>query len=364
MKDFKELSKIVVKISTASGSGSGFYLKNMDIIVTNHHVVSGNKSVAVETQDKDKIKSTVLQINPLLDLAFLKPAKPLGAPDTGFLPLEKLKDRDKVYILGFPFGMPFTVTEGIVSSTKQLVGGLHYIQTDAAINPGNSGGPMMSADGKIIGITTSKFMDAENMGFALPADQIMSELEGLKNNPSVAYSVKCPSCNFLLIEKTEYCDNCGSKLEADVLFSEQKLSPLAVFVEESLQKMGIDPVISRNGVEYWEFYKGSALVRVFIYRTNYLYTTCPMVKLPKANLTELYKFILSDPVKPFSLGIDRGIVYISYRVYLADIDSSHKEEIRKNLINLANKADELDNILIDKYGCEWSEEAKPDDKKK
>jgi len=360
MNNFDELSKNVVKINTSKGSGSGFYIKDNDIIITNHHVVSGHRSVAIETTNKDKIKSNVIQVNPLLDIAFLKPSLPLSSININFNLQNKISNREKVFILGYPFGMPFTITEGIISSTKQLVNGQYYIQTDAAINPGNSGGPMINNAGEIIGITTCKLTQAENMGFALPSEKLIDELEIYKKNPSSDYSVKCPSCNYLIFEKTEYCENCGAKLDIEKFFDDITLSSLALFIEETLKKMDIDPVIARHGTEFWEFHKGSALIRIFIYKNSYLFTTCPMVKLTKTKINELYKYLLSNPVKPFNLGIYLQNVFLSYRIHLSDIDSIYKENIRNNIINLANKADELDNYLVDNYECEWSDEAKPD----
>jgi serine protease Do len=359
MDNFNKLAKMVVKINTSKGSGSGFYINNLDIIITNHHVVSGHRAVAIETVDKDKLKAKVLQINPLLDLAFLKPAIQIEAPEAKFQFITELHNRDKVFVLGYPFGMPFTVTEGIVSSTRQLLGGQRYIQTDAAVNPGNSGGPLLNFSGEILGVTTCKFTQADNMGFALPAEEVVRELDNFKKNPTADYSVKCPSCNYLIIEKTDYCENCGTKLNAEALFTDIKLSPLAVFVEETLSKMGVDPVVSRCGNEFWEFHSGSALIRIFVYKNSYLISTCPLVKQSKTKLSELYSYLLSNPAQPFYLGIKDGIIYLSYRVHLTDINSSFRETIRDNIIKMIEKADEMDNYLIDTFECEWAEESKP-----
>ncbi|MBP6740918.1 MAG: hypothetical protein KA146_13050, partial [Leptospiraceae bacterium] len=113
-----------------------------------------------------------------------------------------------------------------------------------------------------------------------------------------------------------------------------------------------------RGVDFWEFHRGSALVRYFVYRNSFLFATSPLAKLPKTNLQEVYKYILSNPVSPFYLGISQGLIYISYRAHLADLKSSKRSLIQKNLAALAIKADELDNFLIDTYGCEWHEESK------
>ncbi|MCB1192759.1 MAG: trypsin-like peptidase domain-containing protein [Leptospiraceae bacterium] len=356
----KSVISAVVKINTADGSGSGFYSKTYGLVVTNYHVVAGSRRVAIETQDESKYVADVVLVNPMTDVAFLKPKDiPDTIPDVKFLSSVNLQDMDKVSVLGFPYGMPFTVTEGIISRAKQQLNGRTYIQTDAAINPGNSGGPLVSASsGEIVGLATSKFAEADNMGFALPIDEVLNELESYEKNPNSGFAVKCPSCDTALYEKMEHCSNCGSKLNQEELFAELKPSPIAVFVEEVFKDLNIDPVIARKGPDFWEFYQGSALVRYFIFKTNYLFATSPLVKLPKKNLKELYEYILSAPAKPYSLGINEGLIYISYRVHLSDISSHIRETIQKDLSHLALKADEMDNYLVDTYGCEWTETSK------
>ncbi|HNI27593.1 MAG TPA: trypsin-like peptidase domain-containing protein [Leptospiraceae bacterium] len=358
MSDLEKIFPAVVKINTSEGSGSGLYYKANDVIITNFHVVSGFKKVGVETQSKETIAADVLVVNPLNDLAILKPHKVLDMPDIGFLRHQNLKAMDKVSVLGFPYGMPFTVTEGIVSNVKQVLSGQSYIQTDAAVNPGNSGGPVANHRGEIIGITTSKFTNADNMGFALPADVVLEELDALRLNPNLAFAVKCTSCNPPLYEEVEHCPNCGAKLDIKTLFKEAPKTEIAAFVEDVFKELKLDPVVARKGFEFWEFHQGSALVRYFIYRNNYLFAVSPLVKLPKTNLEGIYTHILSSPAKPFYLAIRDSIVYISYRAHLSDMKGPNKKEIQDNLVKLAVKADELDNYFVEKFGCEWAEESK------
>jgi hypothetical protein len=349
----------VVKIGTASGSGTGFYLKKHGIVITNNHVVSGHKMVSIETQDKEKMTAKVVFLNPIVDLAFLKPSKPLEhLPELFLQPAGTLKNMDRVAVLGFPFGMPFTITDGIVSSTKQLMDGRQFIQTDAAVNPGNSGGPLVNMRGEVVGVTTAKFTNADNVGFAIPVEDLVSDLESFATNVDMQFSVKCPSCGGLLFEKVEYCPNCGNEIDQETLFDEPTLSALSGFVEPALAELGIDPVIARNGYDYWEFHQGSSMVRVFIYNKNYLYTTSPLVKLPKANLEAVYRYILSNPHPPFSFGIYQNMIYMSYRVHMGDLESSFRSEIQSKITHFAEKANELDNYLIDNYGCEKTEYSK------
>lgn len=351
-----EIVSCIVKIGTASGSGSGFYLKDRNLIVTNNHVVSGHKVVSIEGHDQQRMTAKVVFLNPIVDLAFLLPSKPMEhLPQMEIQSSSSLKARDRVSVMGFPFGMPFTITEGIVSSSKQFLEGRHYIQTDAAVNPGNSGGPMLNAFGQVVGVTTAKFTEADNVGFAILADDLITDLESFATNVDMKFSVKCPSCSSLLFEKEDFCPNCGADIDEDLLFDEHKLTPFGEFVEEALRKLDIDPVIARNGYDYWEFHQGSSLVRIFIYNRDYFYLTCPLVKLPKTNLEEVYRYILSDQVPPYVFGIYQGLIYLSYRLHITDWESPRKAEIQQNIANFALKADELDNYLISTFGCEKSE---------
>ncbi len=354
--NLEQFSLGIVKIITNSGSGSGFYDRHQNLIITNYHVVAGQQQVAIENKEKKKFIATALQVNPFLDLAFLKPAQKLDVPVTRYKKHQLVQNTERVMILGYPYGLPFTITEGIISSTRQLINGQFYIQTDAAINPGNSGGPMITMTGDIIGIATSKFADAENIGFALPADHIIEELRLLRKDPASQYSIKCPSCGFLMTTPQRYCENCGVKLESEALFQENYLSALAQFVEEALVTLKIDPIMCRNGSEFWEFAFGSAKIRIFVFHQDYLVVTSPLVKLPGKNLDKLYSFLLSDPYSPFLLGIDNTIVYLSYRVHHSDIQSVHRDTIFQNIVKFVNLASQLDDELVSSFGCLWTED--------
>jgi S1-C subfamily serine protease len=108
------------------------------------------------------------------DLALLKldgyrtPAVEPGSP-------RLLAQGDPVYAIGNPARLRNTVTSGIFSG---FAGG--FIQTNAQINPGNSGGPLITADGRVIGVNTKKKIGAaiEGLGFAIPIDTVLAEFGG------------------------------------------------------------------------------------------------------------------------------------------------------------------------------------------
>lgn len=351
------LKKAVYKINTATGSGSGFYLKAQEVFVTNYHVVAGNHKVSIENYQQDRFLAKVVYVNPEADIAFLK-SEYLHAPaDVPFNKIEAVHSSDKVFVLGYPFGMPYTITEGIVSNERQLLDGQPFIQTDAAVNPGNSGGPVVNAEGLLVGVTTAKLSDADNVGFAIPAFIVKEELDTFAQNTSSKYSLKCQSCKTLIYDKTDYCPNCGANID-EKIFVDKELGKLSVFVENAIQQMGTDPVLARSGTEYWEFHSGSALIRIFVYKQNYLYATSPINNLPTSNLESLLTYLLSNPAAPYQLGIYENKIYLSYRIRISDIFSKSASDIQQYLSHLMVKANEMDDFLVHAYGCEKTNFAK------
>ncbi|TKB28607.1 serine protease [Desulfopila sp. IMCC35006] len=83
---------------------------------------------------------------------------------------------DKVYTIGSPVGLRFTVTAGVFSGYRQQkADGQVYLQTDAAINPGNSGGPLIDEQGFVRGVNTMVLRDTEGIGFAIPIEKVFEE---------------------------------------------------------------------------------------------------------------------------------------------------------------------------------------------
>jgi hypothetical protein len=99
---------------------------------------------------------------------------------------------------------------------------------------------------------------------------------------------------------------------------------------------------------------------MFVYQDSYLFSTSPLNILPKKNLEPVLTYLVSTDIKPYQFGLDENQIYLSYRVHVSDIFSSFADQVKKNFIEMAFKADELDNFFVDTYGCEFSEYAKKD----
>lgn len=345
----------IFKVTHAGGSGSCFYLKKYDLFVTNYHVVEGFRTVAVHDNDRNPYLGRVVLVNPALDIALLAVEGDFSSfPELHLADSETLGVGGKVFVAGYPYGLPFTVTEGSVSSPKQLVDGKYYIQTDAAVNPGNSGGPMLNENNEVVGVTVSKITKADNMGFGIRIEVLHRLLETVDGLDRSHFHVQCDSCEGLLVEKDEFCPSCGDKLPEGI-FDEREQTPLAEFVESAIEQMGINPIMTRDGYDSWLFHKGSSEIRIFVYDSNYLFSTSPINLLPKKEVEPVLDYMLSEDFGPYKLGIEGRQIYIAYCIHLTDITEESKSEIRENLVNLALKADELDNMMVERFGCEFSE---------
>lgn len=358
----QEIYRLVYKVTHAGGSGSCFYLKSHDLFVTNYHVVSGFHEVAIHDNDRNPYLARVVLVNPALDIALMVADGDFSQlPELSLAADDALEIGGKVSVAGYPYGMPFTVTEGSVSSPKQLMDGKYYIQTDAAVNPGNSGGPIFNENNEVVGVTVSKFSNADNMGFGIRVEALRKLLEVVDDMDRSCFQVQCDSCDGLIAGEEDFCPSCGEKLPEGI-FAERQQSPLAVFCEQAIEEMGVNPVLARDGYDSWTFHKGSSEIRIFVYDNTYLFAVSPINLLPKKEVEPVLDYMLSEDFTPYKMGIEGRQIYLAYRIHLSDLTEASEDEIRRNLVNLALRADEMDNKMVERFGCEFSEYSRQDKK--
>lgn len=356
----QDIYRLVYKVTHAGGSGSCFYLKSHDLFVTNYHVVSGFHEVAIHDNDRNPYLARVVLVNPALDIALMVVDGDFSQlPELSLAADDALEIGGKVSVAGYPYGMPFTVTEGSVSSPKQLMDGKYYIQTDAAVNPGNSGGPIFNENNEVVGVTVSKFSNADNMGFGIRVEALRKLLEVVDDMDRSCFQVQCDSCDGLIAGEEDFCPSCGEKLPEGI-FAERQQSPLAVFCEQAIEEMGVNPVLARDGYDSWTFHKGSSEIRIFVYDNTYLFAVSPINLLPKKDVEPVLDYMLSEDITPYKMGIEGRQIYLAYRIHLSDLTEASEDEIRRNLVNLALRADEMDNKMVERFGCEFSEYSRKD----
>ncbi|WP_295935884.1 serine protease [uncultured Alistipes sp.] len=360
MEQNNTIYNAVFRVNHSEGSGSCFYLKSCNLFVTNYHVVAGFRQVAIRDNNHNTYLAQVVLVNPQADIALLRAEGDFSAiPEITIPESSEVSIGHRIIVAGYPFGMPFTATEGTVSSPKQLINGKYYIQTDAAVNPGNSGGPMLNDRNELIAVTVSKLTNADNMGFGIPVSTLREVLAAAESIDNSDFHLQCPSCEELIAEEQEYCPSCGESLPENI-FKERTLTDLAAICERTIEAMGVNPLLARMGNESWVFHKGSSEIRLFVYNRSYLFCTSPINLLPKKDLEPILTYLVSEDMSPYKMGIEGNQIYIAYRIHISDLFSEQQEQVMQNFVNLAHKADELDNMLVEKFGCEFSEYTKKD----
>jgi S1-C subfamily serine protease len=174
-----------------TGAGTGIVVSSDGYILTNKHVVEHARSVAIAHDGTLYSDVTVVGVDPLNDVAFLKVNGVSDWEVATFGDSRRLRIGQPVIAVGFALGrFQNSVTSGIVSGVGRSVAAsttdgmssenlTDMIQTDAAINSGNSGGPLANAGGQVIGINTAVSTDANGLGFAIPIGATRGMLRNL-----------------------------------------------------------------------------------------------------------------------------------------------------------------------------------------
>ena len=173
------------------GLGTGIIVAENGYILSNAHVTGERYSKCYITlENGQNYEGKVMWSDENLDLSITKiEAKNLSYATLG--DSSKIRVGETVYAIGNPIGFEFrrTVTSGIISAKNRSIkieeeNNQTYmsdlIQTDATINPGNSGGPLITPNGKVIGINTVKISTAEGIGFAIPINVVKTIIESYK----------------------------------------------------------------------------------------------------------------------------------------------------------------------------------------
>jgi len=173
---YKATKPSVVRITRPDGGlGTGFVFHDNTHVATALHVVDLGRDVRVEFPGGKTMKAEVVAADHLHDLAILELAEPTDAP--ALVPRTEVEIGSPILAIGNPYGdlarfsneleglLNFSVSQGIVSAKSDA-----YIQTDAVLSPGNSGGPMLTCDGRVIGVA-DRLLESR-IGFGVPVHHL------------------------------------------------------------------------------------------------------------------------------------------------------------------------------------------------
>ncbi|HKB91923.1 MAG TPA: serine protease, partial [Opitutaceae bacterium] len=154
-EQFKRLKNSVVTVLTESGHGTGFFVDDRGLILTNQHVIANSDYLAVQFDPGHKIVAELLASDSQKDVALLwanmasfqtASAAPLAKHEEGKVAVQ---EGERVFTIGSPLSLDKILTTGVVSKVEE-----HTLLSDVNINPGNSGGPLFNSAGVVIGLTT------------------------------------------------------------------------------------------------------------------------------------------------------------------------------------------------------------------
>lgn len=179
----------------AQGSGSGVIVDEEGLVVTNHHVIQGARTILVNTSDGMRYEASLVGSDPSTDLALLRIQADEPLPSLPYGDSDETRVGEWVLAVGNPLNLTSTVTAGIVSAKGRNIRLLEgdvannvfpvesFIQTDAAVNPGNSGGALVNTKGELIGINTaiaSQTGSYAGYSFAIPSSIVQKVVRDLR----------------------------------------------------------------------------------------------------------------------------------------------------------------------------------------
>jgi S1-C subfamily serine protease len=187
---------------TSIGRGSGFFVSDDGLLVTNYHVIENASRAVAKTATGDEFSiERAAYVDQKNDLAVLAPAILPGK--VPFLRLGKSAQIDvgeRVAVIGNPLGLEGSLSEGIVSAKRDSrsmvasqaspdagasgAGGHQWLQVTAAISPGSSGSPVLDASGNVIGVASMKVLGGESLNFAVPAEVVAAMMQTEANQDS------------------------------------------------------------------------------------------------------------------------------------------------------------------------------------
>lgn len=250
-------------------SGSGFIVSSDGLVITNRHVVDNAKAEYTVVMSSGKTyQAEIVDRDTIQDLAVVKiknekseqtqfPVLPFGDSDTVVIGQTAiaigttLGEFRNTVSRGIVSGINRTITAGGIGISSELIEGA--LQTDAAISSGNSGGPLLNLKGEVIGVNTAVSSQGENIGFALPVDQVKLVLESIKEYGKIVRPFL--GVRYILLTPDVAKKNNMDREEGALIVRGDAREDLAVVPGSSADKAGLrenDVILEVDGIKVRE----------------------------------------------------------------------------------------------------------------
>ncbi|MFT5239103.1 MAG: serine protease Do [Candidatus Promineifilaceae bacterium] len=217
-KAARTFSPAVILVRSPGGLGSGFFVNDEGYLITNFHVIRGEKRISVTRFERkgpvlnriiyDDVE--IVATDPFHDLAVLK-VTPKNKNDIFTSVVlsanKKATFGESVFVIGNPLGLERSITKGVLSQVARNFSGSLYLQVDASVNPGNSGGPLFNERGQVIGVINMGVPAMQGLNFAIPIRHVKFLLENLdaytydQSNPESGFVYPDPPPRFMKTNK-------------------------------------------------------------------------------------------------------------------------------------------------------------------
>ncbi len=349
------MNRYVFQVATPFSVGTGVYLPQYKLVVTNEHVVRDNASVVIGSQDVGEQLATVVYLDSYHDLALLAPERAFELdaldlvdtlPPTG----------TSVVAMGQCFGEPLRKMMGEVLESGFSYHGTDYLVHDARMEGTLSGGPLFTSDGRLLGINMLDTPDARVATLSLPAGQLRTILADFARGGGKGAS-RCFDCRQVTFEQVPnpggHCPGCGAELVLPSAVEDPPATGVNATIEAIITGGGHDPRLARRGPNLWNIREGSANITVAYHEDSGLVTgDAYLCKLPDPAPAELFAYLLRENARLRQLtfstyGRDIILSLLIYDRYLT-VDSA-----LPRFENLFSQADAYDNVLVDRFGAGW-----------
>lgn len=333
----------------------GFLLPKWNLIVTCEHIVRGNESVVVQSQ-QGKALTKIIYLDNVLDIAFLKMPKKWTTIELAFATLSTIQTEIPVWIAAVPENQEKIIQTELTDTIEQT-DKITYLELDIPVVSDQSGCPVLDNQNRILGINSAMYSINNTFAFALASDYIIQALihfykkqQSYDNQPIT----KCFNCHHLAAASElndKKCPNCNEYLSIEI--EDYEPEGIARTIEKLLKITGYNVDLARKGPNFWEVEQGSATIHIIYNETDgYIVGDAILCRLSEEPSQALYEYLLQQNylLKGLNFSVKGTDIVLSVLIFERDLNMETGSILFQNLFE---RADYYDNVLVEEFGAEW-----------